>query len=67
MDQTFQTKDGLIITADRVMHAPKLNRGYIWSKNSESNVWEEIVDQSCVNSGLLFGYEEKELLSKQYR
>lgn len=67
MTQTFKTKDGLVIEADRVMQAPKLHKGYSWSKNFENNVWEEVVDLSCVNSGMLFGYEEKDFLRKQYR
>lgn len=69
MKNTFITLKGEVFNTDRFMQGPKLTEGCHW-RNSYSNTYVETVgDIESVDPGLqlIFGYEAKVLLAKQYR
>lgn len=72
MNHVFIRADGTTTEVDRFMAGPALRPGYEWRNESGPNdhvsKWvERPVQKSEVYDGRLFGYEEKELLAKQYK
>lgn len=70
MVHKFTKSDGLTVQVDRFTDGPKLKPGYWWHDRAPLGAgygdhYEVVAPQS--NTKLLFGYEEKEFMAKQYK
>ena len=70
MPHKFTNSDGAVTQVDRFMAGPKLKPGYWWHDRaplgSGYGDHHEVV-APAPSGKLLFGYEEKEFMAKQYK
>jgi hypothetical protein len=63
----FIKKCGTVVEVETFMKGPKLTEGYEWRSQSDfEKIWKEVPKQHDTK-GTLFGYCEKEFMSRQYK
>ena len=69
MQNTFLTIAGKVFTTDNFMQGPKLTEGCHWRNSYDKTYVETLGEIESVDPKLflIFGYEAKVLLAKQYK